>query len=83
MENDYLWDKTGEDAEIEQLEKTLQVFRYQGIDASDAADTSIADEAKVFALFVEICSRLCHLFCNIAWRFYRLAKFATKTRFSE
>mgnify|MGYP000140211993 CR=1 FL=1 len=29
FENDYLWDKTGEDAEIEQLEKSLQVFRYQ------------------------------------------------------
>ena len=29
MKNNYLWDKTGEDAEIEQLEKTLQVFRYQ------------------------------------------------------
>lgn len=29
MENDYLWDKIGEDAEIEELEKTLQVFRYQ------------------------------------------------------
>jgi hypothetical protein len=29
MENDYLWNKTGEDAEIERLEKTLRVFRYQ------------------------------------------------------
>lgn len=29
MENDYLWNKTGEDAEIEHLEKALEVFRYQ------------------------------------------------------
>ncbi len=29
MKNDYLWDKTGSDQEIEKLEKALQVFRYQ------------------------------------------------------
>lgn len=29
MENDYLWDKTGEDKEIERLESALQAFRYQ------------------------------------------------------
>lgn len=29
MENDYLWDKTGEDEEIEQLENALRSFRYQ------------------------------------------------------
>ena len=29
MENDYLWDKTGEDKEIEQLENALKSFRYQ------------------------------------------------------
>ena len=28
MENDYLWDKTGEDKEIEQLENALKQFRY-------------------------------------------------------
>lgn len=31
MENDYLWDKTGEDKEIEQLENALKSFRYQPI----------------------------------------------------
>ena len=29
MKEDYLWDKTGEDAEIEALENTLQAFRFQ------------------------------------------------------
>lgn len=29
MENDYLWDKTGEDKEIERLENALKQFRYQ------------------------------------------------------
>ena len=29
MKEDYLWDKTGEDPEIERLEKALAVFRYQ------------------------------------------------------
>jgi len=28
MKNDYLWDKTGEDAEIEQFEELLSGFRY-------------------------------------------------------
>jgi hypothetical protein len=29
MKEDYLWDKTGEDSEIENLENALQVFRYR------------------------------------------------------
>lgn len=29
MNDNYLWDKTGEDAEIERLEQVLQVFRHQ------------------------------------------------------
>lgn len=29
MREDYLWDKTGEDAEIERLEKSLRAFCYQ------------------------------------------------------
>jgi hypothetical protein len=29
MENDYLWNKTGEDQEIEQLENALRIFSYQ------------------------------------------------------
>lgn len=28
MKEDYLWDKTGEDAELEQLENALKAFRY-------------------------------------------------------
>jgi hypothetical protein len=33
MENDYLWDKKGEDKEIEQMETALKSFRYQPISA--------------------------------------------------
>ena len=33
MKEDYLWDKTGEDPEIERLENALAVFRYQETDA--------------------------------------------------
>jgi hypothetical protein len=33
MNEDYLWDKTGSDAEIEGLEDALSVFRYKQIDA--------------------------------------------------
>jgi hypothetical protein len=29
MKNDYLWDKTGEDPEIERLENALQAYRYK------------------------------------------------------
>jgi hypothetical protein len=29
MNDDYLWDKSGDDAEIKRLEETLAVFRYQ------------------------------------------------------
>jgi hypothetical protein len=29
MKEDYLWDKTGEDLEIEKLENALQMFRYR------------------------------------------------------
>jgi len=29
MKEDYLWDKTGQDVEIERLENALRVFRYQ------------------------------------------------------
>jgi hypothetical protein len=31
MKEDYLWDKTGEDPEIQKLENALQVFRYKEI----------------------------------------------------
>ena len=29
MKEDYLWDKTGSDPEIEKLENALKAFRYQ------------------------------------------------------
>lgn len=43
MKEDYLWDKTGEDAEIERLENALMAFRYQ--------ETAIPElPAKVFEI---------------------------------
>ncbi|MBX7169616.1 MAG: hypothetical protein K1X72_01590 [Pyrinomonadaceae bacterium] len=50
LENDYLWDKTGEDAEIEQLEKSLQVFRYQESNAPFLPKKVAAAKPK-FSLF--------------------------------
>ncbi len=35
MKNDYLWDKTGNDLEIEKLENALQIFRLQENDAPE------------------------------------------------
>ena len=42
MKEDYLWDKTGEDKEIERLESVLSVFRYQENDAPVLSANSIA-----------------------------------------
>lgn len=39
MKDEYLWQKTGEDPEIERLEKALAVFRYR--DASPPATTPV------------------------------------------
>lgn len=50
MKNDYLWDKVGEDAEIEELEKTLQVFRYQE-SAAPLLPIKIAEVKHKFSLF--------------------------------
>lgn len=44
MNNEYLWDKTGEDQEIERLEKTLAVFRYRGTVNPVAVATQQVDE---------------------------------------
>jgi len=43
MKEDYLWDKTGEDPEIERLEIALQAFRY-----SEAAPPAIAAKVLPF-----------------------------------
>ncbi len=37
MKNDYLWDKTGDDAEIERLENALASLRYRAAPTSEAA----------------------------------------------
>ncbi len=50
MKNDYLWDKMGEDLEIEELEKTLQVFRYQESNAPKLP-MAIKETTPKFALF--------------------------------
>lgn len=52
MENDYLWDKTGEDKEIERLENALKSFRYQPT-ASPVLPVKIlqAEEKPKFSFF--------------------------------
>lgn len=50
FENDYLWDKTGEDAELQQLEKSLQVFRFQESNAPFLPKKVAATKPK-FSLF--------------------------------
>ena len=50
MENDYLWDKTGDDAEIEELEKALQVFRYQESNAP-LIPVKVVETKPKFSLF--------------------------------
>ena len=46
MKEDYLWDKTGEDPEIERLENALAVFRYQETDAPELPAKIIPFERK-------------------------------------
>lgn len=45
MKTDYLWDKTGEDAEIERLENALASFRFQAAPTIDAAIVSASQAA--------------------------------------
>lgn len=45
MNNEYLWDKTGEDHEIERLEEALAVFRYRETVEPAAVAIPSADES--------------------------------------
>lgn len=55
MKNDYLWDKTGKDSEIEKLENALLIFRSNEINApeipNDAFSLKIETPQKVFPFF--------------------------------
>jgi|CXWL01.1.fsa_nt_gi hypothetical protein len=46
MKDEYLWDKSGSDAEIEGLENTLSRFRYAAIDPPELPATNIIKFAK-------------------------------------
>ena len=46
MKEDYLWNKTGEDAEIEKLENALKAFRYQEIAPPELPAKIIPFETK-------------------------------------
>ncbi len=64
MKEDYLWNKTGEDAEIERLENVLMTFRYQ--------ETAIPElPAKVFEIEKEKPRR----FFQIGFAFAAFASF--------
>lgn len=43
MNNEYLWDTTGDHAEIKRLEETLAVFRYQETPAPFLADAKVSN----------------------------------------
>lgn len=47
MKTDYLWDKTGEDEEIERLENALAAFRYRAAPTNDEAIASLSQSAAV------------------------------------
>ncbi len=75
MKEDYLWDKTGGDFDIEQLENTLQAFRYQETAPPGLPAKIIPFEAKpsrrlfkltfAFALFAAIA-----VVCFSAWFYF-------------
>lgn len=46
MNEEYLWDKTGEDAEIEQLENALKAFRYKETAPPELPAKQLAFEEK-------------------------------------
>ena len=46
MSEDYLWDKTGKDQEIERLENLLSVFRYQQTDPPILPTTEVVPVAE-------------------------------------
>ncbi len=46
MKEEYLWDKTGEDPEIEGLEKALQVFRYKETEPPALRSNVVAFKTK-------------------------------------
>jgi len=46
MSEDYLWDKTGKDQEIERLEKMLSVFQYQQTDPPILPTTEVVPVAE-------------------------------------
>ena len=55
MKKDYLWDKTGSDADIENLENSLRVFRFPASDAPEIKSNVVSFEKeksrKVFPVF--------------------------------
>lgn len=49
MKEDYLWDKSGSDAEIEGLENVLAVFRYQETSAPQVASVALVETKPFWA----------------------------------
>ena len=54
MKEDYLWDKTGSDPEIERLENALAMFRYQAIDAPELPAKIVPFERKTPRSFLRL-----------------------------
>jgi hypothetical protein len=54
MKEEYLWNKTGEDSEIERLEKTLAVFRYQETEPPALPAKIVPFEKKTSRVFFRL-----------------------------
>ncbi|HRH45839.1 MAG TPA: hypothetical protein PKY82_29625 [Pyrinomonadaceae bacterium] len=78
MENDYLWDKIGEDAEIEELEKTLQVFRYQESNAPKLPAKIVETKPKFSLLSLRFALSFATCIALLIGGFFVWSKLSTK-----
>jgi hypothetical protein len=71
MKNDYLWDKTGEDPEIERLEKALSEFRLQELALPPALPAKVLpfkkeNPRKIFSFRIAAAAAACLTFGMLA-----------------
>lgn len=74
MKDDYLWDKTGKDAEIEKLENALQIFRSSVNEAPKISSNIVSfkkqPQRKVFPVFRALAASFVFAFVLIGIWFY-------------
>jgi hypothetical protein len=60
MNNEYLWDKTGEDHEVERLEEVLAVFRYrEPVKPVDVATQHVDERAPRWRIYLALAFASC------------------------